>query len=88
MGAPGEAEFASSVLCLDPMTGNEFVRRVRKIGRDRRVTVRFEPGRGKGSHGRLNYGNRFAVVKNRRKELGAGLVAAMIRQLGLSPDDL
>lgn len=70
------------------MTGEEFVRRVRRLGRQRGVAVRFEPRTGKGSHGRLYYGERFTTLKDRRKEIGTGLLAAMIRQLGLSRDDI
>lgn len=70
------------------MTGNEFVRRVRRLGRERGIAVRFEPRRGKGSHGRLYYGDRFATVKDLRKEIGQGLLAALVRQLGISRDDL
>ena len=70
------------------MTGDEFVRRVRRVGRKRAVAVRFEPRPGKGSHGRLYFGERFATVKDRRKEIGAGLMSAMLRQLGLDREDL
>ena len=70
------------------MTGDEFVRRVRRIGRERGVAVRFDPRGGKGSHGRLYYGDRFATVKDRRKEIRKGLLAAMLRQLGLDRKDL
>ena len=70
------------------MTGEEFVRRVRRLGRERGAAVRFDPRAGKGSHGRLYYGGRFTTIKNRRKEIGAGLLAAMLQQLGLSRDDL
>ena len=70
------------------MTGDEFVRRVRRVGRERGVTVRFERRSGKGSHGRLQYGERFATVKDRRKEIGPGLLTAMLRQLGLTRADL
>ncbi|MDE0717090.1 MAG: type II toxin-antitoxin system HicA family toxin [Rhodospirillaceae bacterium] len=70
------------------MTGEEFVRRVRRLGRQMGVAVRFEPRTGKGSHGRLYYGERFTTVKDRRKEIGTGLLTAMIRQLGLSRDDI
>ena len=70
------------------MTGNELVRRVRRLGRERGIAVRFEPRRGKGSHGRLYYGDRFATVKDLRKEIGQGLLAALVRQLGISRDDL
>ena len=69
------------------MTGDEFVRRVRQLGRRRGVAVRFESRPGKGSHGRLYYGDRFAF-KDRRREIGAGLLAAMLRQLGLSREDI
>ena len=70
------------------MTGDEFVRRVRRLGRKRGLPVRFEPRKGKGSHGRLYFGARFTTVKNRRKEIGPGLLAAMLRQLELSRDDI
>ena len=33
-------------------------------------------------------GGRFTTIKDRREEIGAGLLAAMLRQLGLSRDDL
>ena len=71
------------------MTGDEFVRRVRKLGRERGIPVRFEPRSGKGSHGRLYFGSsRFTTVKNRRKEISPGLLSAMLRQLRLSRDDI
>ena len=70
------------------MTGDEFVRRVRRLGRKRGVPMRFETRPGKGNHGRLYFGERFATVKDRRKEIGAGLMAAMLRQLGLDREDL
>lgn len=70
------------------MDGEELVRRVKRLGRERGAPVRFESRPGKGSHGRLYYGDRFTTVKDRRKEIGKGLLAAMLRQLGLSPRDL
>jgi len=70
------------------MTGDEFVSRVRRLGRRRGVPVRFESRVGKGSHGRLYLGERFTTVKHRRSENGAGLLAAMLRQLGLRRSDL
>ena len=36
----------------------------------------------------LYYGDRKTVVKDRRKEIGPGLLAAMTRQLGLDAGDL
>jgi mRNA interferase HicA len=70
------------------MTGAEFIRRVRRLGRERGVTVMFDERRGKGSHGTLYFGDRATVVKDRRKELGAGLLNDMLKQLGLTRADL
>ena len=50
--------------------------------------VSFDSGHGKGSHGRLYYGNRFTTLKDRRKEIGPGLLNAMLGQLGLTKADL
>ena len=70
------------------MTGDEFVRRVRKLGREPGIPVRFWPRKGKGSHGRLHLGDRFTTIKKRRKEVSLGLLMAMLRQLRLSRDDI
>jgi len=70
------------------MNGHEFESKIRTIGRQRGVTVSFDSGRGKGSHGRLYYGSRFTTLKDRRKEIGPGLLSAMLNQLGLTKKDL
>lgn len=70
------------------MTGNELEKRIRRLGRRRGVPVSFDPAHGKGSHGRLYYGERFTTLKDRRKEIGPGLLKAMLDQLGLSLPDL
>jgi predicted RNA binding protein YcfA (HicA-like mRNA interferase family) len=70
------------------MTGGEFERKIRQLGRKRGVTVSFDRSHGKGSHGRLYYGNRFTTLKDRKKEIGPGLLKAMLDQLGLAKPDL
>jgi hypothetical protein len=70
------------------MTGDEFERRIRRLGRRGDVSVSFDRGHGKGSHGRLYYGDRFTTLKDRRKEIGPGLLNAMLDQLGLTRRDL
>ena len=70
------------------MTGAEFVRRVRKLGRRNRIDVRFDSRQGKGSHGRLYYGCRFTTVKDRKKEISPGLLGDMLGQLGLSEQEM
>ena len=69
------------------MKGRDFIERVSEIGRERGVPVRIDTERGKGSHITLYYGSRFMIVKDRRKDIGPGLLAAMIRQLGLDRSD-
>jgi hypothetical protein len=70
------------------MNGNEFERRIKRLGRKRGIVVAFDRGHGKGSHGRLYYGSRFTTLKDRKKEIGPGLLKAMLEQLGLTNADL
>jgi predicted RNA binding protein YcfA (HicA-like mRNA interferase family) len=70
------------------MTGHELEKRLKKLGRRRGVNVSFDRAYGKGSHGRLYYGDRFTTFKDRKKEIGPGLLTAMLSQLGLTRDDL
>ena len=70
------------------MAGHEFERKIRRLGRNRRVVVSLDRGPGRGSHGRLYYGDRFTTLKDRQKEIGPGLLSAMLQQLGLTRKDL
>jgi len=70
------------------MTGNEFLRRIQRLGRTHNIAVRFDQRHGKGSHGTLHYGNRKTTLKDLRQEIGTGLLHAMLAQLGLSRRDL
>jgi mRNA interferase HicA len=70
------------------VTGAEFIRRMRKLGRKRGVPVEFVAERGKGSHGTLYFGTQRTTVKDRKAELSQALLHAMLKQLGLSLEDL
>jgi mRNA interferase HicA len=70
------------------VTGNEFIRKVKKLGRRNGIVVQFVARRGKGSHGTLFYGMRFTVVRNPKDELKTGTLHAMLDQLGLRLEDL
>jgi mRNA interferase HicA len=70
------------------MTGNEFIRKVRRLGRKRGVSVTFVTERGKGSHGTLYYGDKRTIVRNPKDELKTGTLHAMLSQLGLTLADL
>jgi mRNA interferase HicA len=78
----------SSCMIPEAMNGNELYRRLQKIGKERGVEVSFESERGRGSHGTVRFGDRFTVMKDRRKEIRPGLLHAMLRQLGLTERDL
>lgn len=69
------------------MRGNEFIRRVRQIAKERGLPCRVDEKRGKGSHVTLYYGSRFTVVRNPKDELKTGTLHGMLKQLGLTLDD-
>ena len=50
--------------------------------------VHFETRPGEGSHGRLYYVGRFTTVKDRKKEIGPGLLRKMLADLGLKRNDI
>ncbi len=70
------------------MTGHEFLRKLRRLGNQRGVSVRIESKRGKGSHSTLYFGEARTVIQDLKKELPDGTLRAMLRQIGLSPRDL
>lgn len=69
------------------MTGRQFIARVRRWARTRRLEVRFVASEGAGSHGTLYVDDRKTTVKDRRKEIGKGLLAKMLADLDIDRDD-
>jgi len=65
------------------MNGNEFIKKVKRLGKDNDIEVRLEQQRGKGSHATLYYGDKYTIIKDRKKEIGKGLYKAMMKQLGI-----
>ncbi len=70
------------------MTGNEFVRKVKALGKLRGVSVSLNASRGKGSHQTLYYGSAFTVVRNPKDELKTGTLHGMCSQIGIKVSDL
>ena len=70
------------------VTGNDLIRRVKRLGKKRGVEVVFVARRGKGSHGTLFYGSRFAVIPSLKNELKTGTLHGILSQLGLKLEDL
>ena len=69
------------------MNGRQFIARVRKWARNRNLDVRFVASEGAGSHGTLYAGDRRTTVKDRKKEIGKGLLGRMLADLGIDRDD-
>jgi len=68
--------------------GNEFIRKVKALGKVRKVAVTLNASRGKGSHQTLYYGTAFTIIRNPKDELKSGTYHAMCKQLGVKPGDL
>ena len=72
----------------ETVKGGEFERRVQRLARSRKITCEFVGDKGKGSHGRLYFGEKFTTLKDRKKEIGRDLLAKMCRDLNIDPHDL
>ena len=70
------------------MTGADLIRKLRRLAKDRCLQFEHEARHGKGSHGQLLLGDRLTTIKDPKKEIGPGLLHDMLKQLGLSKDDL
>ncbi|PYG03664.1 hypothetical protein D893_00905 [Thioalkalivibrio sp. ALE21] len=70
------------------MNGNEYLKRLQRLGKKTGTPVQLVEHQGKGSHGRIYYGDRFTTLKDRKKEIGPGLLKAMCKQLGIDPNDI
>ncbi|HET6520869.1 MAG TPA: type II toxin-antitoxin system HicA family toxin [Geminicoccaceae bacterium] len=70
------------------VTGNELLRRLRRLARRRGVPFRHVAGRGKGSHGRIYFGDRLTTLQDPRRELPKGTLRGMLDDLGIDFKDL
>lgn len=69
------------------MRGNEFIKRVKQLARERGLECRVDEKRGKGSHVTLYFGEHFTIVRNPKDELKTGTLHAMLRQLGIDNEE-
>ena len=70
------------------MNGNELLRKLKKLAREHNKRLELIKKHGKGSHGTLYYGERKTTLKDRKKEIGKGLLKSMLDDLGLEEGDL
>ena len=73
---------------MGSMTGREFVRRVRRYARLRRLAFRFDPSQGKGDHAAVYLSDRKTMVPDMRKDIRVGTFRKMCRDLAINPRDL
>lgn len=70
------------------MKGHEFLKKLKKLGDKNGIPIKLVQQRGKGSHSTLFYGERFTIIRNPKDELKSGTLNAMLKQLGLTKNDL
>ena len=70
------------------MKGAEFERRLRRLARRKQLACHFVTDKGKGSHGRIYFGEEFTTLKDRSKEIGRDLLGKMCRDLKIDPREL
>jgi mRNA interferase HicA len=71
------------------VTGNELLRRLRRLAKRRGIRFDFDSTGGKGGHGVIWLGNRRTTLRSSRpKEIPEGTLRAMLSQLGVDSRDL
>jgi len=70
------------------MNGNELLKLLKRLARQRGVICEIKNHHGKGSHATLYFGNRRTTIKDRKKEIGKGLLNSMLKDLGIKKDEI
>ena len=72
----------------ETVTGAEFLRKLKAIAGRRGIDMRLDHKRGKGSHGTLYFGAGRTILPDLKRELEPGTLRAILRQIGLIPNDM
>lgn len=70
------------------MNGNELLKKLKKLAKERRARLELVNEHGKGSHATLYFGENRTTIKDLKKEIQPGLLAAMLKNLGLTKSDI
>lgn len=70
------------------MTGNEFLKRLKALAEQKKLAMRVDQKRGKGSHQTVYLGAEHTIIRNPKDELKTGTLHAMCKQLGIKATDL
>lgn len=66
------------------MNGNELIKLLKRLG----YNPRFETGPGKGTHGTLYANGKKTILKDRKKEIGPGLLNQILKNLNINRKNL
>jgi mRNA interferase HicA len=61
---------------------------VRKLAKERGLFFQLDAARGKGSHVTLYFGDKLTIVRNPKDDPKTGTYHAMLKQLGIEPEEL
>jgi mRNA interferase HicA len=71
------------------VTGNELLRKLRRLARRRGVVFEFDPRPRRGGHGEIRFGDAVTTLRSSRpKEIPSGTLRAMLAQIGVDPSEL
>lgn len=72
------------------MTAAEFLRKLKRLAEAKGLPLRIEGSRGKGGHQTVYLGTqgRTIISRHGKKDLTTGAVHGMLRQLGLTIQDI
>ena len=70
------------------MNGNELYKKLKKLAKERNMRLELVKEHGKGSHATLYLGDKRTTIKDMKKEIGAGLLSAMLKNLQLTKKDI
>lgn len=70
------------------MNGNELLKKLRKVARKKGIALDLVKSHGKGSHGTLYFGDKKVTMKDLKKEIGPGLLNALLEKVGLTKSDI
>jgi mRNA interferase HicA len=62
----------------------EFIKNIKGAAKVRGLSCILDASHGKGSHATLYFGEHFTIVKDRKKEIGPGLLASMLADFDLT----
>ena len=70
------------------MNGKELLKKLKKLAELRNEQLELVKARGKGSHSTLYFRGGRTILKDQRKEIGAGLLKSMLNDLNVDKDEI